>query len=465
MDELNGALRTDPIVAIATPPGRSAVAMLRFSGDGMRRLLLPVLKPFFKTSFAATRMVHCQLRCPQSQVTIDDVMVVFFDRPASYTGEDTCEIFTHGGPYIVERALGLFVALGFRIAEPGEFTRRAFIHGKIDLTRAEGIAALTSAVTKQQWQAGRSLADGRLEHYTRQLRQHLVEAMALLEAKIDFPDEQETSQVELAQVRGIATQVNAGLKRLMASYRSGRLARQGLRVALVGAPNAGKSTLLNTLIDSDRAIVTAVAGTTRDYIEEQYNLDGRLICIIDTAGIRNTSEQVEEMGIKRSLEMAESADIILCLTAFGIKPEFELKSTEGQAIWFIATKIDALASKEDLQYQGPRIDQSHLRHRISSHTGEGIEALKSDLSRYVDQKVATLDFDQGAFITNSRHLAACERASLALNKLFDGLDRGDFEECLAFELHEASHSLKDILGHIDNEDVLDVIFSQFCVGK
>ncbi len=450
----------DDIVALASAAGFGAIAVVRCSGPRLLVKIQGILEPKHGGVLSPRTMTYCLLRDPESGQVIDDVMAVVYQGPSSYTGEDSVEIFPHGGRYIVESVVRLLLKLGLRYADAGEFTRRAFLNGKLDLVQAEGIRGLTEAQSEHEWRVARAMLGGALSRQVAELRGYLLEALAYLEARIDFPDEKETSAVETALIEDRVSKVAVSLKRLVDSYQSGKVAASGLRVALLGEPNVGKSTLMNTLIGEDRAIVTDIAGTTRDYLEEACLLKGRLIRLFDTAGIRQTSEKIEEIGISRSLMRAQEAEVILHLVAPDSQssPQIDefLKTLNGKAILTIMTKADLGKSCQSNLFTDLK---------ISCVTRQGIDQLIEALVALVDSNVNALGDKDGAYLATPRHLAACDRAMGSLELFQSALAQGLYDECLAFELKGAADALRSVIGGIDHDDVLDVIFSQFCVGK
>lgn len=282
-----------PIAALASAAGSAALAVLRLSGAATHRLLEPMLaRPIDSYSF---RQLHlCKLRDPKSKVILDEIMLVLFPAKRSFTGEESAEIICHGGPYVVQKILATLYESGFNPAEPGQFTQRAFLNGRLDLAKAEGIRELTQAQTEHQWLAANQLFGGKLSAKIVELRQALISAMALLEAKIDFPEEEDSAHISQNEIVKTVNSVEDQISQLLASYENGKIAASGLRVALLGPPNAGKSTLLNKLLGHERAIVSEEAGTTRDFIEDTIVLNGSLIKLIDTAGIRKTDAAIEK---------------------------------------------------------------------------------------------------------------------------------------------------------------------------
>lgn len=457
-----GLSRTEqPVMALSSGVGPGAVALIRVSGQRCFDLLGSFIKLRTKASLKYRFLYLADILDVSSadQELIDEAMVVVFKNPHSYTGQDTIEIHCHGGPYIVQRLLRVMRTLGVRDAEPGEFTRRAFLNGKMDLTAAEGIRELVQAQSQQQWQAARQLVQGKLSEYIEELRSSLIKAMAYLEARIDFPDEGDTRDVELQQIKTMIDGVTQRIVRLKHSYSNGRVAMEGLRVAIVGAPNAGKSTLLNALLRKDRAIVTEIAGTTRDYLEEGCLIKGRLVRLIDTAGIRETADHVEKIGVGMAKKLASEADIILGLFASdgeeSERKEVEelLKAIESDKAIRVLTKMDRGIPTW--------VNQSFIP--ISCVESKGIEHLEDELAARVDQYVAPLK--EHAFITNDRHFQAVEHALASLQKFADDFSTGMYEECLAFELQQAARALSSIIGQVDSEDILDRVFREFCVGK
>lgn len=443
----------EPIVALASGQGSSAIAILRISGKDCHTLLLKCLKKKNQTKpWDMNYQSLCDLYDPQTQLTIDEVMVTLFRGPFSYTGQDAAEIFTHGSPYIIQTVLKLFYSLGFRHAEPGEFTRRAYLSGKIDLSEAEGINGLISASSHQQWLAARQLYTGKLKKLVDKLCLELIESIAWLEASIDFPEEDDTSQIQRDQILSRVQKVAVSLKELLSSYSSGKVASQGLSVAFFGEPNVGKSTLMNTLLDSERAIVTDIPGTTRDYLEEPCLINGRLIRLIDTAGIRKNAGVIEKIGIDRTFEIARNADLVLFLSD---SPNDKMMTWihEIQPRNFLT-----VFTKSDLK-EAPSDDWIS----ISCHTGDGLASLKEKIQAIADHYLEPLQ-DQ-AFITSVRHKDAVEGALKTLDEFFKAFEAGAYDEILAFELHHTAKQLRSIVGEVSTDDILDIVFSSFCVGK
>ena len=440
----------ETIFALASPSGRGGVAVIRLSGP-LVRLCCEEFFPKGRGICETPRTMHYQgFVHPKTSQVVDDLLLCFFAGPASFTGEDVLELYPHNGPYILETISRCLLDFGLRYAEPGEFTRRAFLNQKMDLCSAEGVRLLTESVSEQQWRAARQLSSSRLSHHIDSLRGLLIEAMAYLEARIDFPEEGDVAGVDLFQVTQRVDRVEQAVGRLLSSFTQGEVASQGLRVALVGPPNAGKSTLLNLLLGRERSIVTEVAGTTRDYIKEDCLLEGRLLQLIDTAGLRESEELVERLGMERSLEQATQAHAVISLCPPG-----------GEPVTGFDKPLLVLHTKADLDSFVPPSEGLC----VSAHTGQGIDELKAWLIQQVDHHVGPAQNEEELFITATRHKFALTQALEALQRFREASDWGAGDEILAYEVKSAGLALDGLLGKIDQEDLLDKIFSDFCVGK
>jgi tRNA modification GTPase len=445
----------DPIVALASGQGSSAIAILRISGKACHKALLSCLrKKNLKKPWEINYQTLCDLQTVDG-VTLDEVMVTLFRAPHSYTGQDAAEIFVHGSPFIIQSALKLFYSLGFRHAEPGEFTRRAYLSGKIDLSEAEGIHGLISSCSEQQWLAARQLYTGVLKNLVDKISKELIESMAWLEASIDFPEEDDTSQIQRDQILVRVKAVEKSLEDLLGTYSNGKIATEGLSVAFFGEPNVGKSTLMNTFLQSERAIVTDIPGTTRDYLEESCLIHGRLIKFVDTAGVRGHADLIEKMGIERTYEFAKNADLVLFLSDSLSEDRIQtwIQETNPRQFLKILTKADLQPS------QNIHLDWIS----ISCHTGEGLQTLKNKIQAIADTYIHPIQ--EKPFISSIRHKEAVKRTLETLRAFFKAFDEGAYDEILAFELQQARKELRSIVGDISTDDILDVVFSSFCVGK
>lgn len=447
-----------PIMALATAPVPSPIAIVRLSGGGSHQALRQCLEPVVSGSdWPHGQLSLCRLTDPQSHQLIDKPMAVFFYGSRSYTGEESAEIHLHGGVFIMRSCMEILARLGFRQADPGEFTRRAFLNGKMDLTAAEGVKTLIEASSEAQWKAGRDLAEGRLKKKIDALRSTLTQAMAYLEALIDFPDEGDTASVHLVEVDQRVQDVSSQVDALLQSYQSGKVARHGLAVALLGPPNVGKSTLLNTLLGEERAIVTAVPGTTRDYIEESCVLNGRLFRFIDTAGVRETEDEVETLGVERSLRLAAEADLVLLLSSDDTDSSHLAERSKALAPHVVSVHSKVDKEEGACQEEG----QSHLV--ISCHTGFGLECLRRRLLSVIDRRIK--EVDDTVFVSSERQRRALQASLESLAKYREARSNHAYEDMLAFELREAATHLGAVVGEVTAEDVFDQVFSSFCVGK
>ncbi len=450
----------EPIVALASGQGASAIAILRISGKDCHSLLARCLSKKKPSSpWLMNHQTLSELKDPKTGTVLDEVMVTLFRGPFSYTGQDSAEIFTHGSPYIIQSALKMFYALGFRHADPGEFTRRAYLSGKIDLSEAEGIHGLISSYSHQQWLAARQLYTGKLKTLVDGLSGQLIEAIAWMEASIDFPEEDHTSEIQRQQITDRVRKVYVSLENLLKTYSHGKVATQGLSVALFGEPNVGKSTLMNTLLNSERAIVSDIPGTTRDYLEEPCLINGRLVKLIDTAGVRKHAGVIEKMGIERTFEIAKQSDLVLFLTDSVsenalIKVQTWVKDIQAPNYLIIHTKSDLVENSE--------VPSDWIS--ISCHSGLGVQTLKNKIQDISDNFIKPLQSDHPV-ITTLRHKNAVECALKSLDSFFSAVSSGAYDEILAFELHQTAKELRSIIGEVSTEDILDKVFSSFCVGK
>ncbi len=457
----------DTIAAIGTPIGKGAIGIVRISG----KKALKILKELFRTKKGERketfeeRKMYYGLVVNEFEEPIDEVLAVYMKGPRSFTGEDVVEIHSHGGIVVVRKILREVLKKGARLAEPGEFTMRAFINGKIDLTQAEAINQLIEAKSEVEAKVALKQLEGNLSKKIEELRDNLLELKAYIEAAVDFPEE-EIEILEKGQVKGKILEALDKLKKLIESYEEGKLIREGIKVAIVGRPNVGKSSLLNALLKEERAIVTEIPGTTRDIIEESITLKGIPLRLIDTAGIRETLEKVERIGIKRSLEKLREADVILFvvdgskgLTEEDLKILNHLKGKEN---------VIAVVNKRDL---GLKVKCSDLKGfkkcvEVSAKEEKGIEELTEKILELVMIEPEAVLGKEEPLITSERQKRLLEEAKGALERVLKSLDEGfESPEFLSIDLNEALEKLGMIVGKITTEDMFDIIFSRFCIGK
>lgn len=433
----------DTIFALATPPGKSGVAIIRISGQGALSTLQQLSG---KQEWLPNQLTFTVIRHASS--VIDRAMAVYFQAPKSFTGEDVAELHVHGGLSIIRELLAVLHSFsGLRMAEPGEFTKRAFLNGKMDLLEAEGLGDLIEAETPAQRSQALRQMGGSLSILYEQLRKQIVEALAHLEAYIDFPDE----EIPEAVLQGLANEVRgvmATIEAALADHSRGERLREGINIIILGAPNAGKSSLINHLSGRDVAIVSATAGTTRDMIEVHLNIAGYSAILVDTAGIRDTCDEIEGEGVKRALARAENADIKLVLLDGGAGDADSEKLIDDNTI--------VIATKSDLSSSPTSHHQKSIS--ISTHTGQGIPELLAAIETKV---ISFFMSNESVMITRPRHRMALTKAHSHLNASLTPLPL----ELQCEELRLAAGAIGQITGKIAVDDVLDVVFSQFCIGK
>jgi tRNA modification GTPase len=438
---------SDTIVAVATPPGRGGIGVVRVSGsraEGITRQLIARERPLEPRHATYARIAAC-----------DQVVATFFPAPHSYTGEDVVEISAHGSPVVLTGIVSAAMTAGARLAEPGEFTLRAFLNGRIDLPQAEAVADLIDAVTPLQARAAFDQLQGTLTEAIGEINASLFDLIARLEASVDFPDEgyHFVGPGELARA---LDQLVARTSSLVGEGRRGRLVREGLQIVIVGKPNVGKSSLFNALVGTSRAIVTDVPGTTRDLVTEVIDLDGLRVTLVDTAGLRPTENAVEAEGMTRARRAQEVADLLLVV----VDGSLPLDQFDEEIVSQITdNKRVIVSNKADLQR-----DSAHDFLPVSARTGVGLDALRARITRALDIESRT---DPPA-ITNVRHTALVERAHCALSRARSaaGADGETLsEEFVLADLQDARAALEEISGRRTPDDVLAHIFSRFCVGK
>ena len=450
------------IAAISTPSGIGGIAVVRVSGPSAISICDKVYRHFKAGNTLASRKTHTltygQIIDPESGEVIDEVVASVFRAPHSFTGEDVIEISCHGSLYIQQRILDVILSVeGIRLAEPGEFTRRAFRSGKMDLSQAEAVADLIAATTAASHRLAMSQMKGSISRKLDGLRLQLLNMTSLLELELDFSEE-DVEFADRSQLLSLAHQIDDEVTRLASTFSAGQAIKNGIPVAIIGAPNVGKSTLLNQLLKDDRAIVSPIQGTTRDLIEDTITLGGYLFRFIDTAGIRDTSDQIEAMGIERSLRAAERAHIIILLSEPEV-PFIDFEPRPDQEVIRIINKSDLAASHDETK--SLMSDDSPIIH-LSALTGEGVAALEQhliELARPVES--------QGDIVlTNRRHYEALNTAHDHLLRVSDGLTQQLPGDLVAEDLRAVIDSLNSILGKsITSQDTLNNIFKNFCIGK
>ncbi len=449
-----------PIAAVATPIGEGGIAIIRVSGKNAISIVNRAFEGKDLTQ-QASHTVHFGRLKDAEGLLVDEILVTLFKSPKSYTGEDTVEISCHGGVLITQKVLETVLALGIRGAEAGEFTQRAFLNGKLDLDQAEAVADLIHAKSIKAIDAANQQLEGRLGEHIKQFRQQIIDATAMIELELDFVEE----DVEFAnkdQLKTLLQDVSGEIHTLLETYETGRLVKDGVKTVLIGRPNAGKSTLLNTLIGRERAIVTEIAGTTRDTIDVDWSYDGLLFKLIDTAGLRETDDIVEAEGVRRSQKAFEQADLIVYLkdlshpfTEEERKEIAEFQKRAGDAPFIL------IGTKADLEMELEWRTEFDLK--ISAIKDENINPLKKMLR---DRALENKHYDASSLlVTSSRHRDALQKADKHVQAALNGLEMGLTGDFLSVDLRASLNELGAITGEITNEDILDSIFSRFCIGK
>lgn len=458
----------DTIAAIATPPGDGGIAVIRISGPAS----LDIIRTIFKAGseeeiprFLPRMLYHGNITDPESGMRVDEVLAVYMKSPASYTGDDVVEIHSHGGHIVPKKIIDLVFGQGARPANPGEFSLRAFLNGKMDLAQAEAVADVVNAQTEDALKQAELQLEGVLSRKIQEIKDIILDILAEVEAQVDFPEEDIDPIVKSALI-GRTQDILAGLGALLESYREGRILKYGVGTAIIGKPNVGKSSLLNRLVMKERAIVSPVPGTTRDFIEESIDVRGLPLRLVDTAGIRVTGDDIERAGVNLAKKKAGEAELIIAVidgSAALDEDDYEvLTGLRGKKAVLVVNKTDA----------GLRVSDGELREfcapertvHTSAKLGTGVEELKEAINRLLRGNEGRREAGE-IVLTELRHKLAIEKAAESLSSFLKLLDTGESPEFLALDLRVALDSLGEITGEVTTEDVLGRIFSKFCVGK
>jgi tRNA modification GTPase len=463
----------DTIVALATPSGAGAIAVIRISGPQAITTVESVFMAKSKISIleAPSHTLHLGNIIDDKRI-IDEVLVSVFHNPRSYTGEDTIEISCHGSPYIQQEIIQLLIRKDCRSAEAGEFTLRAFLNGKMDLSQAEAVADLISSENQASHQLAMQQMRGGFSNEIQRLRQELLDFASLIELELDFAEE----DVEFAnrdEFQNLVARIQKVLSRLIDSFAVGNVLKNGIPVAIVGEPNVGKSTLLNALLNEERAIVSEIAGTTRDTIEDEISIGGIGFRFIDTAGIRETEDVIEGMGIKKTFEKISQAQVVVFLSP--LRPEGGISNTTvleiekiknrfpQKPLLIIANKIDLLNKKQIAisKLSLSKVESSQFV-LLSAKTGEGVDELKEKLLSLVNTGELR---NNNTIVTNSRHYNSLLRALEEIDKVQEGLNENLSGDLLAIDIRQALYHFGEITGEVTNDELLGNIFANFCIGK
>ena len=452
-------MTSDPIAALATARGTAALAVVRVSGDGAVGVADRCFgKPLDDVPSHTAHVGY--FRHPKTEARLDQVVVTVFRAPHSSTGEDVVEITTHGGDLAPALVLDALLAAGARLAEPGEFTQRAFLNGKLDLTQAEAVADLIHASSRQAHRTALAHLRGDYARLLARLRDELLETAALTELELDFSDE-DVAFADRGHLADLLARAETTLSDLLGSYRFGRLVRDGVRVAILGRPNAGKSTLLNRLVGYDRAIVSPIAGTTRDEVEAEAEVDGLRLVFVDTAGLRDTSDEIEAEGVRRAEARAETADVVTYVydVSHGLSDEEHIRL---EALRSGTAPVVLVANKRDL---APNVSLPSGAFAVSASNpdDDGPARLAQHLASVASGQAGAAEAAQ--VVTNARHRQHLAAALDAVRRARVVLASGLSGDLLALDLRAALHELGAITGQVTSEDVLSAIFSRFCIGK
>lgn len=449
---------SDTIVALATPSGSGAIAVVRLSGPDAVTITNKVFKGKDLSKQASHTIHFGTIR--DGEAIIDEVLVSLFVAPHSYTKENVIEISTHSSKYIIESLIRLLIREGARAAKPGEFTLRAFLNGSMDLSQAEAVADLIASDSHASHQIAMQQMRGGFSNELRQLREQLINFASLIELELDFAEE----DVEFAnrgQLYTLIYKINSILSRLIKSFEQGNVLKNGVPVVIAGKPNVGKSTLLNALLNEERAIVSDIAGTTRDTIEDEITINGIVFRFIDTAGIRHTEDLIEAKGVERTHEKMKQARLIIYLfdhlqTFSEIKQQLDDAAMLHTPLVGVINKTDMLSSGQKLELGGLPLNY------ISAREKEGIEELKDEILRKVNLYHINTD---DVMVTNIRHVEALRHTEEALNRVLSGIDNPVTSDFLSMDIRQALHYLGEITGTVTTDDLLENIFSKFCIGK
>lgn len=473
-------MHNDTIAAIATPPGQGGIGIVRVSGAESFALVLPLFKTpdGVRALPPSHRLTYGRIVDPATAEIIDEVLVAFMRAPHTYTREDVVEIQGHGGPLVLQRILRLLLSHGARLAHPGEFTLRAFLHGRLDLAQAEAVMDLIRAQTEAGQRLAMQQLAGRVSAQVQDARQAILGVIARIEASIDFPED-DIPTPQAAELRPLLEMAQSKVAALLASAEQGRLYRQGLRTAIIGRPNVGKSSLLNALLRTERAIVTPIAGTTRDTVEEVANLRGIPLYLIDTAGITPTENPVEQIGVQRSRAAAETAEVVLLvydgseplttqdqhiadeLRAMGFGTRDGANGEQHRELLLVLNKADKQQCLELEAVQ--RLWPGAACVRTSLLTGTGLPELESALAELV--MAGHVSFGEEVLITSARHQAALRASVEHLRASIATLEQGLPLDFVSVDLNGAYQTLGEVTGETASVDLLDRIFSEFCIGK
>jgi tRNA modification GTPase len=461
-------MELDTIAAISTPSGEGAIAIVRLSGEDAVKIADKIFKSVKgkRLAEAMTHTIHYgHLIDPHEGQVVEEVMVSVMKGPKTFTKEDVIEINCHGGIVSVKRVLQLVIKNGARLAEPGEFTKRAFLNGRIDLSQAEAVMDLIRAKTDRAMNVALGQMEGRLSTLIRKLRQEILETLAHVEVNIDYPEYDDVEEMTHKMLMEKSSLVREELKKLLQTSQQGKILREGLSTVIIGRPNVGKSSLLNSLVHENKAIVTDIPGTTRDVIEEYVNVRGVPLRLLDTAGIRETEDIVERIGVERSRQVLKEADLILLVLnsadPLTIEDENLFKAVEGMDVIVIVNKTD-LPQEIDMD----RVKELSGEHKLVTTSlleDRGIDELEEAISSLFFS--GTIEAGDLTYVSNTRHIALLTQALQAIEEVIEGIEMGTPIDIVQIDLTRSWEFLGEIIGDSVHESLIDQLFSQFCLGK
>ena len=460
-------IKSDNIIALASPSGIGAISLIRVSGPESISIVNNIFKAFDKIKLTEQVANRVQLGyILDKQLIIDKVLVTVFKNPKSYTGEDLVEISCHGSTFIQESIIQLLLKFNCRVANPGEFTMRSFLNGKMDLSQAESVADLISSDSEASHKLAMNQMRGGFKNDINDLRSELVNFASLIELELDFSQE-DVEFANMNELNKLIDKIISNLKKLIDSFKTGNVIKNGIPIAIVGEPNTGKSTLLNTLLNEDRAIVSSIAGTTRDTIEDQININGVNCRFIDTAGIRSTDDEIESIGIERTFKKMSESEIIFFLIDYSNLDEDKinyyvdyLDEIEDK---FPSTKLITILNKNDVRSNIEVVDLDRFNPiKISAKNKLNIESLTKEISVYINNLTSQID---NSTISNSRHYDLLNKTFEEMHKVKISIADKVSKDLLAIDIKQAIYYLGELTGEISNDEILGNIFSKFCIGK
>ncbi|MGR9048036.1 tRNA uridine-5-carboxymethylaminomethyl(34) synthesis GTPase MnmE [Halobacillus faecis] len=458
-------METDTITAISTPMGEGAIAIVRLSGPESVAIAASLFKGKDLNEVDSHTMHYGKIIDPESGEMAEEVMVSVMRAPKTFTREDIVEINCHGGLVSVNRLLEIVLASGARLAEPGEFTKRAFLNGRIDLSQAEAVMDLIRAKTDRAMDVALKQMDGRLSNLIQDLRQKLLETLAHVEVNIDYPEYDDVEEMSHEMMEEKTKEVHEEVTRILETARQGKILREGLGTAIIGRPNVGKSSLMNALVHENKAIVTEVPGTTRDVIEEYVNVRGVPLRLVDTAGIRETEDIVEKIGVERSRQVLKEADLILFVLNYGD----ELSEEDEKLFEAIRDmNIIVIVNKTDLE---PRLDLDQVKEMAAGHPVITTSLIREEGIDQLEQAIGDTffegDLDAGdmTYVSNVRHVQLLKQAKQALEDAQNGMEMGVPLDVVQIDVTRTWEILGEIIGDAVHESLIDQLFSQFCLGK